>query len=212
MTSQNPWPYKRAAPAAGQEAVAIGHAYGYDRHGNLTSFTDGEGVETTFGYDGLDRRVSEVAPGALGAEGDSDAQPEVTRFAFDSNGNLTARETPRGTRSEPDGDYSFDYEFDSLDRLKSEANPEGEEWTYAYDVAGNRVSETSPRGNAAEPAPDGGSFDTTFEYDAADRLASQADGLGFETAYGYDADSNLARVVAPGAKDGRRRRGRGPGV
>ena len=189
-------------------AAPITHSFDYDGHGNLSRstveavrFVEQGGtvdVPTSFGYDGYDRRTSETTPGAA-SEPNGTVRDEVTKFTYDANGNLDHRETPRGTATSTSDDYTFDFNYDSRDRLISEANPAGDRWSYGHDLAGNVTRETSPRGNAGETAPDGESFDTAHVFDAADRLRKTTDGLGQQTTFSYDADSNRTRVEAPGA-------------
>ncbi|HMC72210.1 MAG TPA: hypothetical protein VKJ07_23835, partial [Mycobacteriales bacterium] len=110
------WPFKGSGHA-------ITHTYGFDPNGNLTSYDDGRtdtvgSHTTTYHYDGFDRRIDEVTPGAASGPGSLDQIPnETTKYGYDPNGNLTSRETPRGP------DYTFKFEYDSFDRLKTESNP-----------------------------------------------------------------------------------------
>ncbi|MEY2430379.1 MAG: hypothetical protein QOC92_104, partial [Acidimicrobiaceae bacterium] len=192
------WPFKGTDP--------IRHVYDYDPNGNLASYTacdnappdhfTCQGPATTFSYDGYDRRTHEIAPGAGATTTTTSPPPENTTLAYDENGNLTSRVTPRGPA------YAFAYRYDSLDRLTSEANPRGDTWTYSYDTAGNRTREGSPRGNLQTmPAGESrGWYDTSYEFDAAERLKKATDGLGHDTNYSYDADGNLTAIDAPGAQ------------
>jgi RHS repeat-associated protein len=177
------WPY--------DADTSIVHRFDYDAHGNLTELVDGAGAATTFGYDAFDRRVREEAPGA-GATDAATAAREVTTYSYDLNGNLTGRDTPRA------GLDPFAYDHDSLDRLVSETNPAGERWSYRLDRAGNRTMERSPRGHAAGATAS--DFETTVEFDPADRVKRVVDAAGQATTYEYDADGNRERVEAPGAK------------
>ena len=184
--SQKSWPFK--------DTERIDHTYTYDTHGNLASFTDGKGYSTTFTYDGFDRRAREEAPGADTTDPGA-AGAETTTYGYDENGNVLTRGTPRAG-------FSFQYGYDTLDRLTSEANPAGDKWTYAYNVAGSRVMERAPEG-ATRTGSDQTRFETSTTYDLADRVktATQAPGsLDLTTTYSYDPDGNRTKIEAPGAK------------
>ena len=161
----------------------------YDRNGNLRQDRDGEDVATTYGYDQFDRRIRTTAAG-------TDEQPEeVTLDTFDVNGNLVARQLPRGAST------TWRAGYDGLDRLVTRSNPARETTSFGYDEASNAVAERSPRGNVAglteaqrEP------FTTRSTHDEADQLITRRDGLGHETRFGYDLDGNQDSIDAPGAK------------
>ena len=191
------WPFKDGEP--------IAHRMRYDANGNLTDFFDGEGTDadhTTFKYDGYNRRIRQTAPGAGGLPTGS-ASEQVTRLTYDPNGNLTSRETPRGTGTAAGGDFTETATYDSLDRLIEQENAAKERTRFWYDAAGNRVKTRSPRGNLSA-MPDGEQrdwYDTRLEYDAADRVRKSIDGFGQETIYDYDADDQRSLIDAPGAED-----------
>ncbi len=171
------WPFGTGA----QASRAIEHRFTYDANGNLSSYLDGAGAAneypgqinaalpvtggltaadytTTFAYDAFERRISERSPGSLPAPGASSIPHELTQWAYDPNGNVTSRTTPRDT--------GFTFAYDRLDRLTSETNPVGSAWSYAYDPNSNPVKATNPRG-----------YITMTGFDEADRVTSVREGL-----------------------------------
>jgi RHS repeat-associated protein len=213
QVTERSWPFKPATSATETEparpAVRIEHELAYDKHGNLTSFTDGENAQTTFGYDGYDRQVEETAPGAHASQITGDpvvTEPRVTRLRYDHNDNLRFTETPREQDDPAPGQFAFETGYDSLDRVIFEEAPDGGRHSYAYDVASNLVTETRPRGQGltGEALE---SFQTRMAYDNGDRLIDsiqQVDDGGtveeLVTTLEYDADDNLTRITEPGAK------------
>jgi RHS repeat-associated protein len=198
LTSKT-WPF-----VPGQD---ITHTYTWDPNNNLAQYKDGASNEWDYSYDPFDRMICESAPGtgnpAVAADQvcNDNSQRELTRYAYDQNGNVLYRETPRGARTgdaagaddnpAPDAndDFTFAFTYDTIDRLISETNPAGDRWTYGYDNEDNLTTETSPR-NAT----------TTTTYDGADRPTQIIDPLGNTTTIGYDADGNQTRIEAPGAR------------
>lgn len=179
----------------GEEVIErIVRKYEYDRNGNLRIFRDPEGHVTEREFDQFDRLAIERRPG-------TDTNPqEITRLAYDANGNVTAHDTPRGSA------FTWAYEYDTVDRLKAETNPESERRTFEYDPVGNQTAERSPRGNRGQPEAACSSagaepecFTTRRQFDALNRLIWERDGLSQVTTFEYDANSNQTKVTAPGA-------------
>ena len=179
----------------------IKHLYDYDLNGNLTKYTNGRGDDTDFGYDGYDRLVSETAPGSLDGPADTSETDQVTNFDYDENGNVIARETPRGALTSANTtDLRFTFTYDSVDRLLTETNPVDATWEYGYDPDGNRAFERSPRFETPEDYA-AADFQTDFVYDEAGRLETVTAGFGDDkvTSYTYDPDGNLASTAMPGS-------------
>lgn len=166
----------------------------FDANGNVRQTLDGEGHETVKSYDQFDRLVKIKRPG-------SNAGDETTNLTYDQNGNQTAEETPRGTATGTDGDFTSHSEFDGLDRQISETNPAAEKTTSTYDPAGNRVWERSPRGNVTGlTEPERQKFDTRSEFDQAGQKTKTTDGNNEETLFEYDLNGNKIKEDAPGAR------------
>lgn len=186
------WPYEHAASST------ISHDFAYDTNGNLVSSQDGDANATTFAYDGYDQRLSQTAPGANDTTVNATAIAQLTRFAYDANGNLTSRQTPRGSA------YTYNYAYTSLDQLASETDPASETWRYTYDTSGRRSADTSPRATGATNPQ---LYRTSYQYDNADQLkqteqqTQDANGAvqTLDTTYAYNADGQQTVVTSPGA-------------
>ncbi|HEU5104991.1 MAG TPA: right-handed parallel beta-helix repeat-containing protein [Solirubrobacterales bacterium] len=146
----------------------------YDSRGNLVKQIDGRGT-LTYGYDSLNRMTSLIDP-----------QSKVSEFGYDAEGNLTSVELPNGvttTKVYDDGGRvaaitSLDPEEAILESLE-----------YDYDPYGNRIGQVNRL-----------SLETTYDYDALNRL-TQFDPPGEgSTSYGYDAAGN--RTEADGVTYG----------
>ncbi len=80
------------------------------------------------------------------------------------------------------GHVTTTYAHDSRNRLIRKTYPDG--GYIAYDAAGNRTRVSTPTG------------DTTYGFDALNRLASVTDRDGGTTTYSYDAKNRLILVHA----------------
>jgi RHS repeat-associated protein len=168
----------------------ITQRFAFDRNGNLRRRVDAEGFNTDLSYDQFDRTVAEATP----PSGAATDPPDTTRLTYDENGNLTARQTPRGPQ------FTWTSTFDAVDRLISESNPLGDATSFEYDAAGNQTAERRPRGNTdglTDAQRD--TFTTRRTFNAIDELVLERDGLGQEARFEYDANGNQTRIDAPGA-------------
>ncbi|NCY01809.1 MAG: hypothetical protein EBX36_02600, partial [Planctomycetia bacterium] len=142
----------------------------YDARGRLASRTDALGRTTDYGYDNLDRMISETGPAAAAGT----ARP-VTRFAYDAAGQRTSVTDPLGgvtgfaydplgrrTRVTDASGNVTRYAYDRRDKLVAEVDPLGQATIYAYDAVGNRIRETDRLGRV-----------TSFVRDAADRVVEE---------------------------------------
>jgi RHS repeat-associated protein len=194
-------------PSGSQSGGRIDETFAsYDANGNLLRYVDGEGAETFTEYDPFDRKALEAAPGS------NLPGPNVTRYAYDQNGNTTCVESPRaGTTRDQSGETALlncpnepasvgpfvtRSSFDAADRLMKSTNPAGESWAFDYDAAGNRIKEQSPRGLA-------NNYYTRTLYDAANRPTSITEAYGKSEArttnFDYDAAGNRVLVDSPSA-------------
>ncbi len=149
----------------------------YDRAGQRTTLTNGNGGVTTFTYDNASRLASVTSP-----------QQEATAYAYDAAGNLTTRTDPRGNATT--------LTYDAAGQLTTVTTPESRQWNYGYDTNGNRTTITLPSGTATAALGDGtittsydslgrttarafsdGTPSLTYTYDAAGRVVSANDGL-----------------------------------
>jgi RHS repeat-associated protein len=106
------------------------------------------------------------------------AQPSLaTEFAYDPNGNVTAR-------TDSNGD-STTYVYDAVNRLTAINYPDGSSVNYVYDSLGRRVQMTDKLGT------------TSYEYDIHGRLTKVTDPHGNSLQYAYDAGGNLTELTYP---------------
>ncbi|MDQ3724801.1 MAG: right-handed parallel beta-helix repeat-containing protein [Actinomycetota bacterium] len=138
----------------------------YDPLGNLTKQVDGRGT-LQYGYDGLGRLTSLTDP-----------QGKTSTFAYNPEGGLTEVKRPGGIITTN--------AYDNAGRLAETLTKAGELGSvlealeYGYDSAGNVTSRTDARLEQ----------ETTYAYDALNRLTSfDPPGEG-STSYGYDAAGN----------------------
>ena len=141
----------------------------YDSRDNLIEQTDGRG-KLSYVYDKLNRMTSLVDP-----------QSKTLGFSYDAEGNLTGVELPNGVVTTS--------AYDDAGRLAKMTSKAGEvaleSLEYEYDPFGNRISQA-----------DRLSQETTYSYDALNRLTEfDPPGEG-STAYGYDAAGNRTEAGA----------------
>ncbi len=200
----------------------------YDGGGNVVSQTNGDGQVTSYTYNALSQQISVTNPLSQTTTStyDSDGNPlTVTQ----PNGTTTTntynadRELVQTTYS--DGTHSIQYTYDpetrkvgmtdstgtsawtydSLGRLKSYLQGNGDQVSYAYDLDGNETSITYPSGstvsrhfNAADQMQsltDLNTQSTTFGYDASGNITQEALPNGVTNNYTYDANSNLTSIT-----------------
>ena len=139
-----------------------------------------------YGYDVLNRRTSEKRHDDQGAEVGSS-------WEFDGQGNKILETDALGR------ERSFVY--DELDRLESEAGPEGTGREMVYDKNGNLeeertfnfVEEDSPSLSEPERLPY--KQIRTFTYDKLNRVETQTDAEGYTTTFVYDKVGNVTRHI-----------------
>jgi RHS repeat-associated protein len=193
--------------------------YTYDSAGNtLTVATSGaDGGTTTSTYNGS-------SPTCGGFQGQKcsvkDPDGRVTKFTYDSSGNLTkvSPPSPQGATT-----YTYDalgrpltatdgngvqisYTYDARDRItRTEAAGHTAATTYTYDGDGNLTQQTDPNGTTGyvidalgretlRTLPDGSQ--TQLGYDPAGNVATYTDPTGTVT-YSYDPANNLTQLAGP---------------
>lgn len=173
--------------------------------GLLGSVINPVGDKTTYVYDSLGRKTSEVDPNGNVTGGNPAAH--TTTYTYDANDRLLSVTDPLGhtTTYTYDGDgnqtsvtdgnnHTTTTAYNRLNRVASVTKPDPDGngpltapvTSYGYDAAGNKTSETDPNNHA-----------TTYTYDADNRLISQTDALGNKTTYTYDGNGNLLTTVDP---------------
>ncbi len=165
--------------------------YTYDGDGHIASKTDPLGSSWTYTY----------IAGTNWVETETNALGVVTKYEYDSNGNLINLIRDFGGALENTISYTYDamghrtnvadplgsitsYDYDTEGYVTSVTDPLGNITTYTYDARGNKLTETNANGNTV-----------TYGYDLLNRLVSLTDSLDNMTQYTYDANGNLASVV-----------------
>ena len=136
-------------------------AYQYNADGLMTGFTDALGNKWSYDYDGAARPSARTDPAG------------VTVKATYTSGNRIAG------LSAGDVQTSFDYsgmQRDSLNRLASYTDSNGNRLTYTYDAAGQLSGMTLPGGKTV-----------AYQYDHLHRLSKVSDWQGNFALYRYDA-------------------------
>lgn len=184
-----------------QEIDALGRSisYKYDDQDNLIEKTDKRGYTWKYAYDsqGNMARREDPIDGYSAAYYGTDvttweyndrnkpikmtnALGEVTRYEYDSQGNLTAVIEANGATTTS--------AFNSKGQMTSMTDAEGRITTFEYDAHGNRNKIIDPNGGI-----------TGINYDNAGRVLSRTDAEGNTIRYEYDGNGNVTKIIdAPG--------------
>jgi YD repeat-containing protein len=178
----------------------------FSDNGQLATFINARGHDTTFNYDTVGRLSSMTDP-----KGNS------TAYAYDANGNVTTvTDTLKSDLGNPDLVFTKNFTYDKLNRCTSVTDNVGNSETFAYDSRGNVVRTTDARGIVSQFAYDGlgrltrsgrdmnnngSTLDpldivTTQSWDANSRLSTKTDPNGNVTSYGYDSLNRLTQTTA----------------
>ncbi|WP_249043463.1 polymorphic toxin-type HINT domain-containing protein [Paenibacillus faecis] len=180
----------------------------YDHNGNLLTYKDEAGSETSYGYE-VYRMASVTNPlghlsenvydatGNVVEESDgnggvnryeydgmgrvakmTDADGNSTAYTYDGNGNVAAITDAEGNTTE--------YTYNPLGQVLTIKDELGAVKQYKYDAAGRLIKETDALGNS-----------TWYNYDAAGRMIEKTDALGYITQYAYDAAGNRVETTLP---------------
>lgn len=196
----------------------VGHdrRFTWNAGGSLTGVTNELSQTTLFDYEG-------VGPnGALQRmTSTTDANGNITRFSYDSRGNLLsttyADETIERVGSfDPMGDplsfinrrgQTLSYLYDAAGRPTRQTFDDGTSIDFAYDARGNLHTITEPGGGAHVTTFDYDSGDrmlrvtypngrfVAFTYDSFGRRATMYDQTGFVVNYSYDDAGRLFRLT-----------------
>jgi|GEM_PF-557318 len=180
------------ARAAGGESITTTQTY--DRNGNIRFATDGNGVQTEYVYDGLNR-LTEEAITATDLSGNETVH--TTSYAYDKNGSLLTETDWLGN--------AYEYIYDPLNRLIEKRDPFRTIQTLAYnashlqvnswDAYENETTFAYDKNNRLIATTDPEEHTERQDYDNAGNLAKQVDGRGNTTLYRYDFLNRLARVT-----------------
>ena len=191
------------------DPLGVSETFHYDKNGNLDAYTDRKSQQTTFTYDGLNRRkVTSYLTDLSSTTFDWDGGDRLLQVLDTVGGTITNTWTPRDrllTQQTAVGTINYT-EYDTLDRLKKMTPPGQAQILYgytpisqlasvqqgpriaslAYDDAARRLTLTLPN-----------TVPTTYGYDNANRLTSlvygPAGSLG-TLGYTYDPASNRTAV------------------
>jgi len=145
----------------------------YDANGNLTQFTDKKGATTRFDYDANNRLVATT-----------DALGKKVTQARDALGRVQTVTNARGQN------ILFTFDADGrLSEKKHQPDPQAPPVPHAafiYDANGNLTRRTDSWGV------------TTYDYDAADRVASMTYPTDLSVAFTYTPDGRPATITYPG--------------
>lgn len=186
--------------------------FSYDGAHRLTGIADSLGDHITYtldasgnrvrtdAYDGngkLSRSVQRVYNALNRLVKQIGAQGQTTTYAYDGDGDRTARTNPLGQtttytydglnrltqRTDADGGVTR-YDYNALNQLLSVTDPRGLETTYQDDAFGDRIHQSSP---------DTGT--TTETYDADGNVLTRTDAKGQTTTYTYDALNRVTGIT-----------------
>jgi RHS repeat-associated protein len=196
--------------------------YGFDSVGNMTSQQDAEGRVTRWEYDAHHRVTARVLPAgqretfrydAAGRRiGYTDFNGNSTATVYDASdrpilvvrqdgGRIAFTYTETGmprtvtVTGDPKSGLQLgttSYEYDALDRVTRQINPDGHILAWAYDNNGNVIERTTKSGTVR------------YAYDDAGRLSGVTDSEGKKTVYVYDEAGRLATVATPNGVAGTR--------
>ncbi len=166
--------------------------FGYDPAGRLVSATDAQEDEIELGYDD-DRRLVSI----------DDGRGQTVSREYDSRGNLVQQIDGRGSveyvydalnritdMTDPQSG-ELDFAYDPEGSLTEAELPNGVVTTNTYDDAGRLEKTSSKAGEAVLEALE-------YDYDPAGNRISQVDRLSQETTYSYDALNRLTGFDPPG--------------
>ncbi|MFE7132864.1 LamG-like jellyroll fold domain-containing protein, partial [Streptomyces sp. NPDC057638] len=182
---------------------------GYDAFGAVTHAVDPLGNTTRTAYDRLGRPVSVTGPGytppgatqpvtptatqrydALGnAVESTDAEGRTTRYTYDRQNRLTAKDVPVGTGTDR---ARWSYRYTRTGEVLSVTDPTGARAEATYDDLDRPITRT-----AVERRPTPAAHTTRFTYDDAGNVVHQAAPGGGASQFTYDGLKQLIRMVAP---------------
>lgn len=173
----------------------------FDIRGRLVKQTNPNGFATTYEYNDLDYKISEMYPNMGNIIGgvqkltfDYDAQGNLLNETDKNNLTLTYTYTPRNqvetiTRGDNLGTKSFIYDYNG--NLLSETDFKGIATTHAYNELNQRISTTNRLGITME-----------MDYDLAGNLKSKKDFNGNVTNYTYDKLNRIETIETLGTGGG----------
>ncbi|NUW30914.1 hypothetical protein HTZ77_05710 [Nonomuraea sp. SMC257] len=197
----------------------------YDTVGRLSASTQvsqahPDGVKMTFAYDGVGRLVTQTEPGVKN-EVSGVTHTKQTTFGYDPDGNKLSEKVADLTGG--DAERATVYTYDGQGRLETTTDPEGGVVRQAWNTVGQVTRVTDARGTVIEngytdrgqlatrtlkgwtgspvnPQPAKDVLLESYSYDAAGRLAAQADAMGRKTSFEYYNNNLLRKKIADDVK------------
>jgi len=148
-------------------------SYSYDVNNRITGITYENGLSETFSYDAIGNRTQ--------ATKTENGDTSTWNYTYDNLNRLSSETQFTGTADEVTLSYDYDYDaqgnrttltettdtqsrvtrytFDTLNRLKTVQDPDGNSTTYDYDAVGNRIGMSHQNG-----------IQTDYVYDELNRL------------------------------------------
>ena len=129
----------------------------------------------------------------------------VTRYEYDSVGNLTRKTEASGTTDERITEFTYDAEGNMLTTtVLGDANTDAATMVMIYDASGNMISRTDPEGNVTQFTShdalgnvltkiDARGKLWAYEYDKLGHMIKMTDPLDHETSYEYDGNGNKTK-------------------
>ncbi len=178
----------------------------HDAFGNLLGQVQPDGTAFEFGYDARHNRTRSVDPLGHVVETSfeptfsqltnlTDARGNATDYSYDGRGNLVAITYADG--------QSESFTYDALGNTTRVVNRRGQSISFTYDADRQLTEKTFADGSSVDFTYDGhrnlishtdSTGTTTFEYDAADRLAKVTYPGGRFLEYTYDAAGRRAQT------------------
>jgi RHS repeat-associated protein len=194
---------RRLDMIAGVGSINQESQYGYDANGNQTTLTVAGQLQSTTGYDTLNRATTVTYPQPAGqayvnpsitvydADGRKtqtiDQAQNVTNFSYDGQGRLT-----NVTKVSSSGNMTETYTYDQVGNLLSQMDSNNHTTYFTYDAMNRRKSRTLPDGRTQ-------SYTT---YDATGNLTNYTDlaGNAFTNSYS-PLNDKLTSVSGPGVNE-----------
>ena len=203
---------------------AIGRIFikDYDANGNLTTESDGKGVNTGYGYNQADERITRTdragnvwdfrynefgelreteGPAAFS---DGATQRDIFSRTYDKNGRLREERDPYYDAGAP-ALHRIAYEYDESGNQTAVVNKLGQRWEKSYDALNRVFAERDPLGSVRRTAYDAAGrvlvvtapegHQSRHEYDGRGRLARWMDPEGFAWEYLYDGVGNIEKII-----------------
>jgi RHS repeat-associated protein len=173
--------------------------FGYDIYGRQSSMTRANGVQTIYGYDGIDRPTTVSVGGVIQTMAYDNCTNGIGRLCSDgdANGVTSYSYTPEGWVASKGFSiggttYAIGYAYGGMGRLQTVTYPDGIKVNYtqtAGDISSVTVTVTGTTVNVA----------TAITYSPMDMaMSGWTSSNGLTNALSYDSDGRLTGISVPG--------------